>query len=61
MVFAARLTKRGIQVMGEMGFQETGDEAYAKWLGRRHREEVWGQVFSNAMVVAIRLVLGHVA
>jgi hypothetical protein len=46
--------------MGEMGFQEMGDEAYAKWLGRRHGDEVWGQVFSNAMVVAIRLASAYV-
>ena len=40
LAFAARLTRDGIQAMGELGFAETGDEAYARWLGKRHREEV---------------------
>lgn len=43
--------------MGELGFVETGDEAYAAWLGKRHREEIWGQIFSNAMAMAIKVVL----
>jgi superfamily II DNA helicase RecQ len=55
--YAARLTRRGIATMGECGFREMGDDAYAGWLGRRHREEVWGQVFTNAMAMAIRLIL----
>ena len=55
--FAARLTRNGIQAMGELGFTEAGDEAYAGWLGKRHRKEIWGQIFSNAMAMAIKVVL----
>jgi superfamily II DNA helicase RecQ len=57
LAFAARLTRNGIRAMGELGFAETGDEAYAGWLGKRHGKEIWGQMFSNAMAIAIRLVL----
>jgi superfamily II DNA helicase RecQ len=57
LAYAARLTRKGIQTMGESGFREIGDEAYAAWLGKRHREEIWGQIFTNAMVIAIKLVL----
>ena len=57
LAFAARLTRDGIQAMGELGFAETGDEAYAGWIGKRHREEVWGQMFSNAMAIAIKVVV----
>lgn len=57
MVYAARLTQVEIQTIREVGFEETEDEAYTGWLSRRSREEVWGQVFTNAIVVAIRLVL----
>ena len=60
LAYAARLTRLGIQTIGEAGFGEIGDDAYAAWLGKRHREEVWGQVFTNAMVVGIRLVLSIV-
>jgi hypothetical protein len=60
LAYAARLTRLGIQTIGEAGFGETGDDGYAAWLGKRHREEVWGQVFTNAMVVGIRLVLSIV-
>jgi superfamily II DNA or RNA helicase len=58
LAYAARLTTRGIRTMGESGFREMGDEAYAAWLGKGSQEEVWGRVFTNAMVMAIRLVLG---
>ena len=44
--------------MGDSGFREMGDEAYAAWLGKGSQEEVWGRVFTNAIVIAIRLVLG---
>jgi hypothetical protein len=57
LAFAARLTRNGIRTMGELGFGETGDEAYAGWLGKRHGEAIWGQMFSNAMAMAIRLLL----
>jgi superfamily II DNA helicase RecQ len=58
LAYAARLTRRGTRTMGELGFSEVGDDAYAGWLGKRHREEVWGQIFTNAMVMAIQAVLG---
>ena len=57
LAFAARLTRGGIRAMSELGFRETGDEAYASWLGKRHGSEMWGQVFSNAMAMAIRIVV----
>jgi superfamily II DNA helicase RecQ len=58
LAYAARLTKVGIQTMGELGFCGKGDEAYARWLGKRYKEEMWGQMFTNAMVIAVKLVLG---
>ncbi|KAH8686638.1 hypothetical protein GQ44DRAFT_720826 [Phaeosphaeriaceae sp. PMI808] len=58
LAFAARVTEQSMQRVRECGFKDIGDDEYAAWLGKRHREEVWGQVFSNAMVVGIRLVLG---
>jgi superfamily II DNA helicase RecQ len=30
---------------------------YAGWLGKRHQMRVWGEYFSNAMVVTIRVIL----
>jgi superfamily II DNA helicase RecQ len=57
LAFAARLTKGGRRVMVEMGFEGEDDETYAGWLGKRYRGEVWGQIFTNAMVMAIKLVL----
>lgn len=36
--------------MGELGFRGKDDDGYAVWVGKRDREEVWGQVFTNAMV-----------
>lgn len=60
LAFAARLTKVRIKAIGKLGFREKGDEAYYKWLGRRHREEIWGYVFTNAMAIAVRLVVGIV-
>jgi superfamily II DNA helicase RecQ len=57
LAYAARLTRSGIKAMGELGFVEIGDDAYGAWLGKRHREEVWGQIFTNAMAIAIKLVV----
>jgi hypothetical protein len=57
LAYAARLTRSGIRAMGELGFVEIGDDAYGAWLGKRHREEVWGQIFTNAMAIAIKLVV----
>lgn len=57
LAYAARLTRSGIKAMGELGFAEIGDDAYSAWLGKRHKEEVWGQIFTNAMAIAIKLVV----
>jgi hypothetical protein len=59
LAFGARVFKEGVETVRECGFAGDGDKAYAGWLGRRHRREVWGQVFSNAMVLAIRLSLRY--
>jgi hypothetical protein len=40
LAYAARLTRKGIRTIGELGFRETGDKAYTGWLGKRHREEI---------------------
>jgi hypothetical protein len=40
LAFAARLTRNRIQAIGELGFAETGDKAYASWLRKRHRKEI---------------------
>jgi superfamily II DNA helicase RecQ len=60
LAYAARLTTKGIRTMGECGFGETGDDSYAGWLGRRHGEEVWGEVVTNAMAIAVKLVLSSI-
>ncbi len=60
LVFIARLTRRGIRTIGEVGFREKGDEAYADWLGKRYKGEMWGEMFTNAMVMGVKLVLGLV-
>ena len=57
LAFAARLTGRGMGAMRELGFTETGDEAYASWLGKGHGSEIWGQIVSNAMAMAIRVIV----
>ena len=56
LAFAARLTDRGMGAMRQLGFTETGDKAYALWLGKRHGREIWGQIFSNAMAMAIQVI-----
>ena len=53
-------TEMGRKIIQGCGF--TGDlggnwVAYAVWLGKRHRERVWGEFFSNAMVIAIRIII----
>jgi hypothetical protein len=57
LAYAARLTRSRIKAIGELGFVEISDDAYSAWLGKRHREEVWGQIFTNAMAIAIKLVI----
>ena len=45
------------QLVRRLGFKGTKQEEYAKWLGTRHRERVWGEFFSNAMVTAVQIIL----
>jgi superfamily II DNA helicase RecQ len=58
-VRAATGVEDGLEVIRECGFQgecELECQAYQAWLGRRHTGRVWGEVLSNAMVVAIRVI-----
>jgi hypothetical protein len=66
LVRTALLVEKGQQIVQEVGFvlkvgeEETwvaSEEDYGRWLGARHKERVWGEIFSNAMVVAIRILL----
>jgi superfamily II DNA helicase RecQ len=57
---AAGELDEGARIIRECGYQgELGGSwnEYATWLGLRHRRRVWGEYFSNAMVVAIRIGL----
>lgn len=59
-VRSAIAIQQGVDIIQEVGF--TGDLSgnlteYARWLGQRYGSRVWGEVFSNAMVVCIRLIL----
>lgn len=52
-------TEMGREIIQRCGFTGKlgGDwKVYAVWLGKRHRERVWGEFFSNAMVVAIQVI-----
>jgi superfamily II DNA helicase RecQ len=55
--YAAMATEEGQRVVQRLGFRGGDMEGYAKWLGTRHKERVWGEFFSNAMVVGIRVIL----
>ena len=60
LVRAAVELEKGMQMIRQCGYEgEVGGEwkEYAEWLGRRHRARVWGEHFSNAMVVAVRVIL----
>jgi hypothetical protein len=46
-----------IRECGYQGEMEGAWQEYAVWLGKRHRQRVWGEYFSNGMVVAIRVIL----
>jgi superfamily II DNA helicase RecQ len=49
----------GIRMIREAGFRGELDgdyREYAIWLGKRHIRRVWGEFFSNAMVIAIRVI-----
>ena len=48
------------KIIREAGFKGEllGDyREYARWLGKRHGSRVWGEFFSNAMVLLIRIIL----
>lgn len=58
------LVEEGQRIISECGFKLkdensrfASEEGYQKWLGQRHSTRVWGEFFSNAMVVAIRVIL----
>ena len=55
-VFAAIGFGDGVEVIRRCGYEGKSIEEYSIWLGLRHRERVWGEYFSNAMVVAIRIL-----
>jgi superfamily II DNA helicase RecQ len=62
--FAAVRVTQGIRTVEQCGFKETEVEEceqtnrrYQQWLGQRHGKRVWGEYFSNAMVVGIRIML----
>jgi len=60
LVRAAAGQEKGMQMIRQCGYggQFGGEwKEYAEWLGRRHRVRVWGEYFSNVMVVAIRIIL----
>jgi len=73
LVRAVLLLEKGQRIVEEVGFvlkvhegeEErwvASEEEYGRWLGARHKERVWGEFFSNAMVVTIRILLefgGH--
>jgi superfamily II DNA helicase RecQ len=52
-------TKQGVAVIKNAGFEgETADaEEYAKWLGSRHRQRVWGELMSNASALVIEFIV----
>lgn len=56
LVYVASGTEEGQEVIRQSGYYGDDWEEYKRWLGKRHRERVWGEFFSNAMVLAIRMV-----
>jgi len=49
-----------VSIIREVGFSgalEGSFGEYGRWLGERHVRRVWGEFFSNAMVVLIRILL----
>jgi superfamily II DNA helicase RecQ len=64
LVRTAVLLEEGQRVIGECGFELkderrgfASEERCQQWLGQRHSRRIWGEFFSNAMVVAIRVIL----
>lgn len=59
-VRTAVMLVEGIEIVRRAGYRgELGGDfqEYASWLGKRHGSRVWGEFFSNAMVVLIRVIL----
>ena len=57
---AATGLAEGIEVICRLGYTgELGGDfgEYGRWLGKRHRARVWGEYFSNVMVVGMRVML----
>ena len=57
---AAGALEAGVEMIRACGYTgELGGDwkEYAVWLGKRHRVRVWGEYFSNVLVVAIRMML----
>jgi superfamily II DNA helicase RecQ len=52
-------TKHGGGIVKNVGFEgETADaKEYAKWLGSRHRQRVWGELMSNASALIIEFIV----
>jgi hypothetical protein len=52
-------TKRGVAIVSKVGFEGETAEAkeYAKWLGSRHRQRVWGELMSNASALIIEFIV----
>lgn len=57
LAYAGSGVVEGVEVVRECGFVETDTEAYGVWLGKQHRERMWGEYFSNVMVVVAKIVL----
>jgi hypothetical protein len=52
-------TKQGATIVKTVGFEgETANaKEYAKWLGSRHRQRVWGELMSNASALIIEFII----
>ena len=52
-------TKQGATIVKTVGFEgETVDaKEYAKWLGLRHKQRVWGELMSNASALIIEFII----
>ncbi|CAO2655088.1 Nn.00g101520.m01.CDS01, partial [Neocucurbitaria sp. VM-36] len=59
LAYTAMAMEGGQEIVREVGFQGREKKEYGAWLGKRHREPVWGEFFSNAMVVAIGVILKY--
>jgi superfamily II DNA helicase RecQ len=60
LVRAVAEVEAGVQIIRGCGYEgELGGDwrEYGGWLGKRHKQRVWREYFSNAMVVMIRILL----